>query len=153
MVSRKLKDFLEAREIPYKSMDHPRTFTAQQTAQVTHIRGKRMAKTVIVRVDGLLSMVVVPADAHVDLEHILELTDADRVELADEMEFAARFPDCEVGAMPPFGNLYGMDVFVHEDLAREKELAFSAGAHNEVILMAFEDFARLVKPNVGTYAL
>ena len=153
MPSRRLKDYLEQREIPYRSVSHPQTFTAQRTAQVTHIRGKRMAKTVIVNVDGFLSMVVLPADCRVDLEHIRATLGAERVELADEVEFAERFPDCEVGAMPPFGHLYGMGVFVHEDLSKEPEIAFNAGVHNEIVTMAYRDFEMLVKPNIGAYAL
>lgn len=153
MPARRLKEFLERREIPFRSIPHPQTFTAQRTAEATHIRGKRMAKTVIVRVDGFLGMVVLPADCRVDLEHIREAMGAQRVELAEETEFVERFPDCEPGAMPPFGNLYGMGVFVHQDLASETEIAFNAGTHDEIVTLAYRDFESLVKPQVGAYAL
>lgn len=153
MPARRLKEFLEQREIPYKSILHPQTFTAQRTAEITHVQGRMMAKTVIVRVDGFLSMVVLPATCRVDVAHIKEAIGAEHVELADESEFATRFPDCEVGAMPPFGNLYGMGVFVHEDLTKDKEIAFNAGTHNEIVLLSYRDFESIVKPATGAYAL
>jgi len=152
MPARTLKAFLDEREIPYRSILHPRSFTAQRTAQVTHIKGKEMAKTVIVRVDGFLHMVVLPATCRVDLEQIRAALDATQVSLAGEEEFALRFPDCEVGAMPPFGNLYGMGVYVHEGLAEDEQIAFNAGTHSEIVVMHYRDFESLVKPKLGAFA-
>lgn len=152
MPVKRLLQYLDENEIRYKIVQHPPTFTAQETAQVTHVKGQEMAKTVVLKIEGLLSMVVLPATHRVDLEHIREVIGADRVELADEAEFAQRFPGCEIGAMPPFGNLYDMGVFVHEDLAKDEQIAFNAGSHTEIIVMAYQDFEALVQPNVGAYA-
>jgi Ala-tRNA(Pro) deacylase len=107
-----------------------------------------MAKTVIVKVDGRMAMAVLPASERVDLETLRAATGAARVSLATEQEFRTLFPDCEPGAMPPFGNLYGMDVFVAPHLADDPEIAFNAGTHTELIRLPFHDFARLVQPKI-----
>ena len=147
-----LTKLLDEKGVPYLCLRHPATYTAQRTAQATHIKGKEMAKTVILKVDGVMSMVVLPATAKVDLEHIREAIGAQKVELASESEFQSRFPHCEVGAMPPFGNLYGMGVFVDAHLAEDEVIAFNAGNHCEVIRLSYANFDELVKPNVGAYA-
>jgi Ala-tRNA(Pro) deacylase len=105
-----------------------------------------MAKTLVLKFDGQLALVVLPASERVDLHRIREAIGAKRVELASEAEFGSRFPGCELGAMPPFGNLYGMDTWVTESLTRDREIAFNAGTHTEVIRMAYADFARLAAP-------
>ena len=153
MPVRKLEELLESSNIPYKSIIHPQTYTAQRTAQVTHIKGRDMAKTVVVRLDGHLCMVVVPAPCHVDLRQLRDATGADRAELVGEDEFTALFPECEVGAMPPFGNLFGMDVLVEDDLAEDDEIAFNAGTHTEVIRMAFQDYENLVHPRFSHFSV
>ncbi len=153
MPNEQVKALLDRQHIAYRSIMHPMTFTAQQTAQVTHIKGHEMAKTVVVRLDGRPAMVVVPAPRHVDLERLKAQTGAEDVELADEQEFRGEFPGCEVGAMPPLGNLYGMPVFVEEELAEDPEIAFNAGTHTEVIRMAYRDFERLVHPRLGAFAI
>jgi Ala-tRNA(Pro) deacylase len=107
-----------------------------------------MAKTVVVNLDGRPALAVLPATQKVDLERLRRATGATSIELTDEREFTADFPGCEVGAMPPFGNLYGMDVFVEPRLAADPEIAFNAGSHTELIRMAYKDFERLVKPRL-----
>ncbi len=149
----KLKEFLDSHHVRYESISHIQTFTAQRTAQCTHIKGREMAKTVIVKIDGLMCMVVVPADHRVNIEQLKRATGADTVELATEHEFVTMFPECEVGAMPPFGNLYGMDVFVDRELAEDDEIAFNAGSHTEVLKMHYRDFANLVQPEVDEVCL
>jgi Ala-tRNA(Pro) deacylase len=148
MPARKLKEFLEREHVPYTSITHDETYTAQETAQAAHVPGHELAKTVMVELDGQVAMVVVPATRKVVLQDLREVTGAARVRFATEEQFKCLFPDCEVGAMPPFGNLYGMEVYVAPGLAADREIAFNAGTHTEVIKMTFADFERLVHPKV-----
>jgi Ala-tRNA(Pro) deacylase len=142
----KLREFLDRNQIQYLVISHSVAYTAQGIAALTHIKGKDLAKTVMVMVDGRLTMAVVPASVRVDLFRLKKYLGAETVELATEEEFRGRFPDCETGSMPPFGNLYGMDTFADENLADDKEIAFNAGSHRELVRMRFEDFERLAKP-------
>ena len=144
----KLREFLDRNQIQYLVISHSVACTAQGIAALTHIKGKELAKTVMVLVDGRLAMAVVPASLRVDLHRLKKYLGAETVELATEQEFRGRFPDCETGSMPPFGNLYGMDVFADESLADDKEISFNAGTHRELVRMRFEDFERLTKPFV-----
>jgi Ala-tRNA(Pro) deacylase len=141
-----LQEFLDRHNVQYVTITHSIAYTAQGIAALTHTRGRELAKTVMVQVDGALAMAVVPVSWHVSLELLKEGAGANAVSLASEADFYGRFPGCETGAMPPFGNLYGMAVFVDEALTREKEIAFNAGSHRELIRMSYEDFDRLVKP-------
>jgi Ala-tRNA(Pro) deacylase len=143
-----LRAFLDRNRIKYVVISHSPAHTAQEIAASAHIPGRAMAKTVIVKLDGRLAMAVLPASEMVDLELLADAAFAQRAELADEAEFAGRFPDCQLGAMPPFGNLYGMDVYVADSLAEDDEIAFNAGSHTELVRMAYPDYARLVKPRI-----
>jgi Ala-tRNA(Pro) deacylase len=129
-------------------MQHPVAYTAHQVASLAHIPEKEVAKTVMVKVDGDLAMAVVPASHDVDLEVLEAQLQADRVRLSGEPEFRKLFPDCETGAMPPFGNLYGLKVYVDESLTKDAEIAFEAGSHRELIRMNYSDFETLVQPDV-----
>lgn len=142
----KLREFLDTNNIKYLVISHSLAYTAQGIAALTHIPGKELAKTVMVLIDGRLTMAVVPASSRVDLFKLKKYLSAETVELADENQFRGQFPDCETGAMPPFGNLYGMDVFADQSLAQDKEIAFNAGTHRELLRMSFNDFRQLVKP-------
>lgn len=144
----RLKDFLDSYGVKYVVITHSVAYTAQGVAALAHVRGRELAKTVIVKLDGEFAMAVVPAAVHVDLALLKRISGAQTAELASELEFKSRFPDCETGAMPPFGNLYGMKVFVDETLSEDKEIAFNAGSHRELMRMAWADFDRLVKPTV-----
>jgi Ala-tRNA(Pro) deacylase len=144
----KLRDFLDSHQIKYLVISHSVAYTAQGIAALAHIPGKELAKTVMVMVDGKLAMAVVPASFKVDLFKLKRYLGAGTVELATETEFRDRFPDCETGSMPPFGNLYGMDVFVDERLAEDKEIAFNAGSHRELVRVRYADFSGLVQPAV-----
>jgi Ala-tRNA(Pro) deacylase len=148
MPVKKLTDFLDSHQTKYVTIRHSRAYTAQETAQSAHIPGGKMAKTVMVKVDGKMAMVVVPGPDHVNLSELKRAIGAGKVELATEGEFKRLFPDCEIGAMPPFGNLYGMEVFESARLAEDDEIAFNAGSHTELIKLAHADFARLVTPKV-----
>jgi Ala-tRNA(Pro) deacylase len=144
----KLREFLDSRHIKYLVISHSNAYTAQGIAALTHVSGKRLAKTVIVKMDGILAMAVVPASSHVDLDRMRTLTGAQAVELASEREFKDAFPDCETGAMPPFGNLYDMPVYADARLAENEEITFSAGTHRELVRMDWNDLVRLVNPMV-----
>jgi len=144
----KLKEFLESEKVKYVSIYHSSTYTAQETAECAHISGQEMAKVVVVKVDGKFAMVVIPAPEQIDMELLRNAAGADSVELATENDIEGLFPSCEVGAMPPFGNLYDMDVYVEEDMTSDEKIAFNAGNHTELIELAYKDFERLVQPHV-----
>jgi len=148
MPAQKLKKYLDGHNIEYVTISHSPAYTAQRIAELTHIPGKELAKTVIVKLDGKYAMAVLPASGRVDLDYLKRGTKAEQVEIASEAEFKDLFPDCEVGAMPPFGNLYDMEVYVAEQLADDEEIAFNAGSHTELVRMSYKDFSRLVTPRV-----
>jgi Ala-tRNA(Pro) deacylase len=143
-----LKEFLDRHQVRYVTIAHSLAYTAQEIAQSAHIRGKELAKTVLVKLDGKMAMAVLPASRRVNFDLLKQGSGARTVELAGEAEFKDRFPGCELGAMPPFGNLYGMEVLVSEDLAADDEIAFNAGTLTELIRMSSKDFQRLVQPKV-----
>ena len=144
----KLREFLDTHKIKYLVISHSQAYTAQGIAALVHVSGKKLAKTVIVKIDGILAMAVVPASMHVDLDRLKTLTGAQTVEIATEREFKDAFPDCETGAMPPFGNLYDMPVYADASLAENEEITFSAGTHRELMRMHWNDMARLVNPTI-----
>ena len=148
MSSPRLEEFLNSNRVDYDTMTHPHAFTAQQTAMSAHIGGHAMAKTVMVKLDGKLAMAVLPSDEWLDVTRLRSASGAREVALADESDFKDRFPECEVGAMPPFGNLYRMDVYASESFAGGDRIAFNAGNHRELVQMGWDDFERLVHPRV-----
>jgi len=148
-----LTQFLDSKQIKYIVISHSVAYTAQGIAALAHIPGKELAKTVIVKIDGALAMAVVPASRHVDLPMLKSAVTATSVELASENDFKGRFPDCETGAMPPFGNLYQMPVIADETLALDKEIAFNAGTHRELVRLAWADFERLVTPKIARISI
>jgi Ala-tRNA(Pro) deacylase len=148
MSLQKLMDFLDAQNVKYVAVTHSPAYTAQEVAAAAHIPGKEMAKTVMVKMDGEMAMVVLPASMKVDFGRLLDATGAQEVELAHERDFKDLFPGCDVGTMPPFGNLFGIRTFVAEELTEDEEIAFNAGSSTEVIRLAYRDFERLVKPRV-----
>jgi Ala-tRNA(Pro) deacylase len=145
----RLKEFLDTQGVKYVIIQHSPAFTAQEIAASAHIPGKEVAKTVMVRVDGKMAMAVVPASLKVNFDLLREAAGAELVALASEAEFQDMFPGCEVGAMPPFGNLYEMAVFVSQALSEDEEIAFNAGSHTELMRLSYQDFERLVRPNVA----
>jgi len=146
MPAKKLKEFLDSRDIKYISIQHSAAHTAQEIAESAHVSGRDFAKTIIVKIEHMMAMVVLPANRKLVLSDLREMLETDHVKLATEEEFQSMFPDCEVGAMPPFGNLYNLPVYVASSLAEEKEIAFNAGTCTEVIKMAYADFEDLVHP-------
>ncbi len=152
MPVKRLKEYLDGHGIRYVSISHSPSYTAQEIAASAHIPGREMAKTVMIKVDGKMAMAVLSASTHVDFDMLREAAGAETVELATEEEFESMFPGCELGAMPPFGNLYDMEVFVAEDLAEDEEIVFNAGSHTELIRMKYSDFEDLVSPVVVQFA-
>ncbi len=146
MSESRLKDFLDKEHIKYVTIGHSPAYTAQEIAAEAHIPGKELAKTVVVKIDGEMAMVVTPASERIELDHLRDSLGASEVDLATENEFKDSFPDCETGAMPPFGNLYGMKVFVSQTLREDEEIAFNAGTHSELVRLAYTEFERLVHP-------
>ncbi len=147
----KLKTFLDEKDVKYTVIQHSRAFTAQEIAELAHIPGRELAKTVMVMIAGQLAMAVVPASHRVDFKALSSVAGAP-AELAEEGDFVEWFPSCDVGAMPPFGNLYDMDVYASDTLAEDEYIAFSAGTHAEVVRMAYVDFSRWVDPVVGRFS-
>ena len=148
MLAPRLHHFLDERHVPYETLTHARTITAQETANAAQIGSRHFAKTVMVKVDGALAMVVMPAAYRTDLSRLSRALDGASVELASESEFRDAFPDCEPGAMPPFGHLYGMPVYIDSRLAHQEEIAFNAGNHTEVVRMPYREFERLAAPEM-----
>jgi Ala-tRNA(Pro) deacylase len=149
----RLKELLDRQHVSYAIINHDTAYTAKEAAQRSHVSCSTVAKTVIVKVEGRLAMAVVPASCKVDLSALKKSLHAHSCTLATEQEFMTVFPDCEIGAVPPFGNLYGMMVYVAEELSKADEIAFCAGNHEQLIRIAWLDFEWLVEPRVKDFVL
>jgi Ala-tRNA(Pro) deacylase len=149
----KLREFLEANKVSYSVHSHPTAYTAQEIAALQHVKGRTLAKVVMVKAGADFLMLVLPADHRVDFPKLKAGLGAKEARLAQETEFRDLFPGSEVGAMPPFGNLYGLSVYVDRALEKEEEIIFSAGTHTLTVKMAFRDFAALVKPAMADFAV
>ena len=148
----RLEAYLREHQVPFQLQQHAHTWSAQRTAEVEHISSKTVAKTVIVLADQQMFALVLPASLQVDLERMKAILRAKEIRLAHEAELVRLFPDCEVGAMPPFGNLYGLPVYVDQHLAEQETIVFPAGTHRETMSLAYADFARLVEPRMVAFA-
>ncbi len=150
-ISTKLKDLLEQNHVFYSLMPHSTAYTAQGAAATMRISGKEVAKCVVLWAGDEMIMAVLPAPKHVDLDKLSAVI-GKPVRLATEQEFSSRFPDCEPGAMPPFGSLYGLPVYMDDSLAEDKGVVFNAGTHHDAINLRYEDFVRLAKPRICSFA-
>jgi len=150
-MSARLKTFLDESSIRYTLMMHSPAYTAQAAAATLHVPGKELAKTVVVSAGDNTVLAVLPASFHVDLKKLGALVGRS-VRLATEAEFISLFPDCELGAMPPFGSLYKLPVYVDESLAADEEIVFNAGTHRDAIRMRFADFERVAEAKRGSFA-
>lgn len=148
----RLETYLREEGVSFQAQHHPRVFTAQEVAAAEHVPGKMLAKVVMVLADEEMNMLALPAPYQVDLYKAREVLGAERVRLAEEEEFESSFSDCEVGAMPPFGNLYGLPVYVDESLAEDETIVFRAGTHTDTISLKYADFERTVSPVVAGFA-
>lgn len=147
-IARKLKEYLDKNEAVYKVSTHQEVYTAQEVAATLHVPGKDIVKVVIVKTEGKFIMAVLPADHKVNVDKLRTVLRDPEARLATEGEFKGLFPDCDVGAMPPFGNLYNVGVYVDKSLAEDEEIVFQAGSHVETVKMKYRDFDRLVGPEV-----
>jgi Ala-tRNA(Pro) deacylase len=150
-VSARLKSILESNHVTYHVISHPPAYTAQAVAAVLHVSGRELAKSVVVRAGEKFALAVLPASRSVDLERLGKILGA-KARLASEQEFAELFPDCELGAMPPFGNAYSLPVVVDAALSKDEEIVFNAGTHREAVRMKYADFERIVRPQVAELA-
>ena len=151
-VAKKLREYLDKNKIKYVKKRHKEVYTAQEVAHVQHVPGQYMAKSVIVRVDAKMVIFVMPAHLMINMPRLKKLTGAKVLRLATEKEFKDLFPGCEIGAMPPFGNLYGLPVCVDKSLANDEYIVFNAGTHKDTIKLKYKDFAKLVLPKVAPFA-
>jgi Ala-tRNA(Pro) deacylase len=148
----KLSEFLDKNGVHYEVLSHRQAFTAQEVAAVQHVPGMELAKVVMLRSGTEFVMAVLPAPYRVDLERAKTVLGKPEVTLATEQEFKGLFPQCEPGAMPPFGNLYNLAVYVDQALTRDEEIVFNAGTHTQTVKMKYADFARLVQPKVVSFS-
>src|SRR5579862_2707544 len=151
-VPTRLINFLNQSNVRYEVLHHPEAFTAQELAAIEHVKGRDHAKVVIIKSDTRLLMTVLPADYRLDLEKLSSLTGG-RTTLADEAEFKETFPDCAVGTMPPFGQLYGVDTYLDTSLSGADKIVFEAGTHSDAIRMRYADYVRLAKPTIADFAV
>ena len=152
-VAKRVRDYLEENRVPYTHCTHRLAYTAQEVAAAQHVPGREMAKTLILKVDSQFVMVVLPAVMKVNMKALRDELPFTHVELASEKEFASLFPDSEVGAMAPFGNLYQIPVYVDRTLAQDEEIVFNAGTHVDTIRIKYADFVRLVQPVIVDAAI
>jgi Ala-tRNA(Pro) deacylase len=150
---KRLEEMFRAENVTFSVRKHEEMYSAQRLAGLLHISGEQLAKVVMARADDQLVMLVLPAPARVDLGKVKKLLKAGEVSLAREPEFAELFADCEVGAMPPYGNLYGLPTYVDRTLSTQIRIAFPAGSHREAIELSFADYERTAKPVVANLSL
>lgn len=148
----KLKDYLDKSKVPYQILSHREAYTAQETAAAAHIHGKDLAKVVMVRANGKMIMAVLPTSHRIDPNKLAKAIGASRAQFAGEDEFSRLFSDCEIGAEPPFGNLYGVELYADKSLAEDEKIYFNAGTHHEMIEMSYADYERIAKPAIADFA-
>lgn len=147
----RLRDYLDGHKVHYELMSHQIAYTAPEVAHALHVSGKMFAKVVIVKADGRFVMLVLPSNRQVDFKRLREVLNARHLRLATEAEFKGLFQDCEIGTMPPFGNLYGMPVYVDRLLAEDEEIVFEAGTYLGAVKLRYQDFAGLVHPALAEF--
>ncbi len=148
----KLDDFLTTRHVPFQKLHHPPVYTANRIAQTLHVPGQEMAKSVLLRTGHGYVLAVVPATHHVDLDDVRECLGEELVDMASEEDMDKVFPDCERGAMPPFGSLYQLPTLVDDSLAQDKEIVFEGQTHEDAIRMSYRDFKAVEHPRTGHFA-
>ena len=151
-IPKQLIDCLAGNKVAYEVLHHPEAVTAQRIAQAEHVKGRHHAKVVMVKSDDQHFMMVLPADHHIDLEKV-EKAIGKAVSLDNEEEFKTLFSDCAIGAMPPFGNLYGLPTYVEHSLAEQEYIVFEAGTHTDAIKMSYGDYEKIVRPEVKDLAI
>ncbi len=150
-ILKRLQSYLDANKIPYELVNHQKAYTAHDVAQTLDVPGKFVAKVVMVKADNYFVMTVLPSTWRVDLKQLRDVLEARDLRLATESEIANMFPDCQVGAMPPFGNLYGVEVYVDQLLTEDESIVFEAGSYVGAMKLRYKDFADLVRPKVALF--
>ncbi len=151
MACDKLLEYLDENGVSYERISHPQAYSAQETADRARIPGREFAKTVMIKLDGVMAMAVLPAPEKVNFTLLQQAAGAEAISLATEADFRKLFPDCDLGAMPPFGNVYDLAVYVSGSLAEMQCIAFPAGTHTELLRMDYVDFDRLVRPHTARF--
>ncbi len=151
-LKKRLKDFLDENNVKYVTMIHSKAYTAQEIAAVLHVPGGMFAKSVVIKADSKYVMAVLPATHQVNLDLFKQVAHTKNAELASESEFESLFPKCEIGAMPPLGNIYDLPTYVDTSLTKDEDICFNATTHSEVIKMKYADYEKLVQPVIGTFA-
>jgi len=152
-VLKKLKEYLEKNRVRHEVGYHERVYTSQEVAAAMHVPGKELAKVVIVKADGKMLMLVLPASYRAETKKLKKVLQCKKLQIAKERDFEELFPDCEVGAMPPFGNLYHLEVWVDQVLTEDEMIVFRAGSHVETLKIKYSDYSRLVNPRVGDFSV
>jgi Ala-tRNA(Pro) deacylase len=152
-VLKKLKDYLERNQVRYEAGYHERVYTSQEIAAAMHVPGRQLAKVVMVKADGKMVMLVLPASYQVEIKKLKKALQCKKLAIAKEKDFEELFPDCEIGAMPPFGNLYHLEVWVDRVLTEDEFIVFRAGSHVETLKIKYNDYARLVNSRVGDFTV
>lgn len=151
-ISRRIRDYLDSQNVSYDCLIHPQAFTAQQVAHTLHVSGKRLAKTVLIDGDGRVVMAVLPASHRLNLHEFQALLGVKHLAMLPESELAKLFPDCELGAIPPFGNLYEIDVWLDRAVSDTEDIVFCAGTHVDCVRMKYSDYVSLVQPKLGRFS-
>lgn len=151
-VPRRIREYLDSQNVPHEWLSHPQAYSAQEVAHTLHVSGKRLAKTVVVSADSRLVMAVLPASHRLIMLELRGALEARRLEMLPEGELAKIFPDCDLGAIPPFGNLYGIDLWVDRAIVDAGQIVFNAGTHVDAVRMDYADYARLAKPHTARFS-
>ena len=151
-IPQRIRDYLDSQNVPYETLHHSQAFTAQEVAHSLHVSGKKCVKAVVAEGDSKTVMVVMPASHRLNFQELKSALRAKQLEMLVERELVGLFPDCDLGAVPPIGNLYGIDVWVDRAVASTERILFCAGTHEDCIRMRYSDFAKLTRPFVGHFS-
>lgn len=151
-IPQRIRDYLDSQDVPCEPLHHSQAFTGQEVAHSLHLSGKRLAKTLVLNGDGKLLMAVIPASFRLNLQDLRAAVEVSHLEMLPESELAKLFPDCDLGAIPPLGRLYGIEVWVDRTISDGEEVVFCAGTHEDCLRMKYSDFAKLAKPRLGRFS-
>jgi len=151
-IPQRIRDYLDSQDVPYEPIHHSQAFTGQEVAHSLHMSGKRLAKAIVLAGDGKPVMAIIPASHRLNFQEFRAALEADRLEMLPEGELVKLFPDCDLGAIPPFGNLYGLGVWVERTVSDAEDVVFCAGTHEDCLRMRYSDFTKLTKPRLGRFS-
>jgi len=151
-IPQRIRDYLDSQNVSYEQLHHSQAFTGQEVAHSLHLSGRRLAKTLVLEGDGKVVMIVIPASHRLNLQELRAALEVNRLEMLPESALVKLFPDCELGAIPPFGSLYGIEVWVDRTVCDSEEIVLCAGTHEDCIRMKYSDFARVAKPRLGRFS-